>query len=113
VSAALIPVAVLAGILQPHDYLPQHGGIYLFAFLFLLGAALGYRALLLLLVGCVAVLIRGQTQCVSQEECVYGFAIIYLAPFLSIPAAAGGSASWLFRAIVRRFFTRSVVGRTP
>jgi hypothetical protein len=101
-TAALIPVAVLAGVLRPDDYLPKHGGVYFFAFLFLLGAALGYRAALLVLLGVLAHFIWGQTQCVSHEDCVEGFVIIYLGPFLAIPAVVGASISLLARTVASR-----------
>jgi hypothetical protein len=102
-TAVLVPVAVLAGIAQPDDYLPKHGGVYVVVFLFLLGAGLGYRSVLLVLAGMVASFIWYKTQCVSNEDCVYSYAAFYLGPFLSIPAIVGASIGWVVKSFANRF----------
>lgn len=95
-TVALMPVAAWMGSVQVNDYLPEHGGVYFFVFLFLLGAALGYRAVLLVLIGVIAGFVRNKTQCESNEECVYGYLWFYLGPFMSIPVAVGATVGRVF-----------------
>jgi hypothetical protein len=102
-TAVLMPVSVLAGIVQPDDYLPKHGGVYVVVFLFLLGAGLGYRSVLLVLAAMVASFIWYKTQCVSNENCVYSALAFYLGPVLSIPAILGATLGWLARSFANPF----------
>ncbi|HVC06513.1 MAG TPA: hypothetical protein VND98_02855 [Solirubrobacterales bacterium] len=102
--AVLMPIAVLVGTVGPRYYLPRHGGWYLAAVLLILGAVFGLRAVLLALIGSIAAFIRGQTACVTDEECGVGVAILILYPILfSISAVVGALVGAVIRTFGNRF----------
>lgn len=92
----LLPVAIIEGVVQwaPSGLPP---GTYLAAALLLLGAALGLRVMLLVVVGFLSASLRASDAGEGLEI------LVLLTPFFSIPVLAGALAG----ALIKRFGSRS------
>lgn len=98
VIVALIPVAML--VVPLGDRWLKDFGWYLAAMLVVLGAVFGLRAIVLVVVECLALFIVARIGCDSSEECSEVGVFISIIPLLaSIPVVAGAIIGAILRSL--------------
>ena len=81
----------------------QHLGWWAVALLLGAGAALGWPALVLPFIGCIAWYIAGSGQDNCAYECGGGYVVLYIFPFMfSVPVVVGATLRTGVRAVLRR-----------